>query len=104
MKITSIRIKKGHYDNENLLGIASVQFDNCLIIHDLKIVQLKNKRIVSFPNRKIKKYVYDENGSVVQNFEYSDIVHPSTKEFRDYIEKEIFKIYDAEVRGGESNE
>ena len=57
MKITSVRIKKNNSDNNNtLLGIASVQFDNCLIIHDVKLIQLENKRIVSFPNKKVKKY------------------------------------------------
>ena len=32
-----------------------------------------------------------------QNFEFTDIVHPSNKEFRDYVETELFKIYDSEV-------
>ena len=30
------------------------------------------------------------------DFEYADIVHPSNKTFREYIETELFKIYDTE--------
>lgn len=102
MKITSIRIKKNNSSDSTLLGIASVQFDNCLIIHDIKLVQLKDRRIVSFPNKKAKKFTFDESG-YNENFEYTDIVHPSNQEFRKYIEEELFKIYDAEV-GGNINE
>lgn len=99
MKITSVRIKKTNSDNETLLGVASVQLDNCLVINDLKLVQLKDKRIVSFPNKKVKKYIFGEDG-YSENYEFTDIVHPTNKEFRDYIEQELFKIYDSEIGGG----
>ena len=94
MKITSVRIKKSH-NSGTLLGLASLQFDDCLVIHDIKLIQLENKRIVSFPNKKVKKYKSDENG-YSENYEYSDIVHPSNSEFRQYIQEELFKIYDLE--------
>lgn len=97
MKITSIRIKKNNLTTNNrLLGTASVEFDNCFTVHDIKLVQLPNKRFVSFPNKRVKKYIVNEDG-YNQNYEYTDIAHPSSKEFRDYIESELFKIYDAEV-------
>lgn len=103
MKITSVRIKKNNTENNKpLLGIASVQFDDCLIVHDVKLIQLEDRRIVSFPNKKVKKYMVNEDG-YEQNFEFSDVVHPSNKEFRQYIEEELFKIYDTEL-GGVDNE
>lgn len=99
MKITSVRIKKNNKENEPLLGIANIQLDDCLVIHDIKLVQLENgKRIISFPNKKVKRYTID-NGDYEESYEYSDIVHPSNKEFRAYIEAELFKIYDKETRG-----
>lgn len=101
MKITSIRIKRNKTNDDALLGIASIQFDDCFIIHDIKLVQLKDKRIISFPNKKVKRYTLDEDG-YKENIEFTDIAHPSNKEFRDYIEQELFKIYDKEV--GEENE
>lgn len=101
MKITSIRIKKNH-SSETLLGTASVQLDDCLVIHDIKLIKLDGKRIISFPSKKVKKYKF--NGSnYTENFEYSDIVHPSNSEFRQYIQDELYKIYDMETEKGDIN-
>lgn len=102
MKITSIRIKKNNNKDSNTLGIASIEFNNCFIVHDIRLVQLKDKRIISFPNKKVKKYSVSGD-SYNEIFEYSDIAHPSTKEFREYIQQELFKIYDNEI-GGRLNE
>ena len=102
MEITGIRIKKNTRRNDQLLGVASIQLDNCLIIHNIKIVQLKDKRVVSFPNKKIKKYDATLDGEYVEKYEYSDIVHPSNTEFRNYIETEIFKYFD--MNEGAENE
>lgn len=102
MKITSIRIKKNNNPDSSLLGIASIQFNDCFIVHDIRLVQLEDRRIISFPNKKVKKYTASENG-YSENFEYSDIAHPSNREFRDYIQTELYKIYDSEV-GGNINE
>lgn len=95
MEITSVRIKRNNNGDGRLLGVASVQFDNCLVVHDIKLVQLQDKRMLSFPNKKVKKYVV-EDGEYNENFEFSDVVHPSNSEFRHYIETELFRIYDME--------
>lgn len=102
MKITSIRIKKNHKDNI-VLGVASVQLDDCLVIHDIKLINNNGKRLLSFPNRKTKRYVY-ENGEYSEQDTYADIVHPSNSEFRQYLEKEIFMVYDNELKEDTVNE
>jgi len=102
MKITSIRIKRNIKANENYLGTASIQLDDCLIIHGIKLYEVKGKRIVSFPNKKIKKCDVVLEGGYKEKYEYSDIVHPSNAEFRNYINSEIFKYYD--LGGGTENE
>lgn len=95
MKITSIRMKKNNIDNNNkILATVSIQLDDCLVIHGIKLVQLKDKQIVSFPNKKILKYE-SQNGNITQNYEYTDIVHPSNKEFREYVQNEIIKVYNS---------
>lgn len=94
MQITSVRIKKTN--NDKVLGIASIQLDNCLVIHGIKLIQLEDKRIISFPNKKIKKYEVNDNGEYVTKDEYTDVVHPSNSEFRKYIEEALFEIYDKE--------
>lgn len=100
MKVTSIRIKRNSKPEDQLLGVASIQLDDCLIIHGIKLLQLKDKRVVSFPNKKIRKYDVINNGNYEEKYEYTDIVHPSNAEFRHYIEDEIFKYYDM---GGDTN-
>lgn len=93
MQITSVRIKK--VNNGNVLGVASIQLDNCLVIHGIKLVQLKDKRVISFPNKKVKKYEVVD-GKYEMKDEYTDVVHPSNQEFRKYIEDALFEIYDNE--------
>lgn len=100
MEITSIRIKKNNSGTQPL-GVASIQLDNCLVIHDIKLVENNGKRLLSFPNKKTKKYVM-ENGEYSEVNTYTDIVHPSNTEFRNYIETEIYKVYDNEVKKGDS--
>lgn len=102
MEITSIRIKKNNNETQPL-GIASIQLDNCLVIHDIRLIENNGKRLLSFPNRRTKKYVM-ENGTYSEVNSYTDIVHPSNTEFREYLEKEIYKVYDNENKEDNSNE
>ena len=45
-----------------------------------------------------------ENGTYSEVNSYTDIVHPSNTEFREYLEKEIYKVYDNENKEDNSNE
>lgn len=101
MVITSIRIKINKLGYGSL-GTASIQLDNCLFIHNIKLYEYKGKRYLSFPNTKMKKDIY-ENGEHKVRYEYSDLVHPSNTEFRRYVEDEVFKIYDMEVNNSEQS-
>lgn len=94
MTITSIRVKKNN-NGGSTLGVASVQLDNCLVIHDIKIIDNNGKRLLSFPSKKTKRYVM-ENGEYSEKNSYMDIVHPSNSEFRQYLQDEILKVYDSE--------
>lgn len=102
MKITSIRIKKlNSPKNHCVLGIASIELDNCLVIHDIQLLNVDGKKLISFPSKRVKKYVYsetDHTGEYSQNYEYTDIVHPSNQEFRTYVQDTLFNIYESEVK------
>ena len=102
MEVTGIRIKKVN-SGSAVLGYANVQLDNCLVIHDIKLVNKNGKRILCFPNKKSKRVIM-ENGKYSEVNTYMDIVHPSNSEFRAYLEDEIFKIYDSELKGVNHNE
>lgn len=100
MKITNVRLKIiNNVGNTNtLLGTASIQLDNAIVIHDIKLIEMKDgKRVLSFPNKKVKKYQASEDGDKfdVVN-EYTDLVHPSNQETREYLEQQLFDLYDEE--------
>ena len=84
MKITEIKINIVRNQNP-LKAFASITIDNCLAIHDLKIIKTESKVFVAMPSKKIT----DE----AQQQKYKDIVHPINKEARDQIEKLILDKY-----------
>lgn len=76
MKITGVTVRK-RYDSGPLKAILSLTFDNCFALHDVKIVEVGGKEMVVMP------YRMTDHGA-------KDIAHPINKEFRAYIEGEIF--------------
>lgn len=81
MKITDIRIRKT-FDDGNLKAIASVTVDDCLVIHEIKVVKGDNRMFVAMPSRR------DESGV------YRDIIHPITATARAAFEKIILAAYE----------
>ena len=81
MNINEVKIRKVFPDG-NLKAIVSITIDNCLAIHDIKIIQGAERLFVAMPNRK------DENDI------YRDIVHPIDSETRDKFERIILAAYE----------
>ena len=96
MEITSVKVKKNNNNDGRALGIASIQLDNCLVIHDIKIVINKGKRELCFPSKEVRRNAF-KNGEYLEEYKYLNLVHPSNQEFRQYLEDEIFKVYDLEI-------
>ena len=80
MKITNIELRAPKKNKGNLKAYVDITFDDCLVIHNAKVVEGKNDLIVCFPSTKIKKT-------------YKDIIHPITSEFRKYITDEVIAKY-----------
>ncbi len=82
MKITDIKIRKIFDENDTRLkAIISVTIDNCLAIHDIKVIESDDRLFIAMPSRK------DENGI------FRDIIHPIDAEARREIEDEILTEY-----------
>ena len=79
--ITDVRIRK-IFSEDNLKAIVSIVIDDCLAIHEIKIIQGTERLFVAMPSRK------DENGI------YRDIVHPIDSETRDEFERIILVAYE----------
>ena len=83
MQITDIKIRK-LFDEGPMKAIVSVTFDGQLALHDIKVINARDKFFVVMPSRKNP----DET--------YRDIVHPINSEFRGMLERQIIDAYKAE--------
>lgn len=83
LNITEVRIKK--IDKGDLLAAASICIDNCFIVNEIKLLNGKNGRFISFPNRKLK------NKDIRKNFSYP-INNETRLQLLDAISEEYDKI------------
>ena len=91
MKITDIKIRKTFTEGP-MKAIASVTFDNQLVVHDIKIIYAKEKYFIVMPSRKNP----DDT--------YRDIVHPINAEFRTILEDAVKAAYDSEIELAQNTE
>ena len=83
MQITDIKIRK-FFDEGPMKAVVSVTFDNCLAVHDVKIIYAREKYFVVMPSRK------NPAGT------YRDVVHPINAEFRGELERTLIDAYHAQ--------
>lgn len=86
MKITEIRMSILASKDNCVKAVAGIVLDDMIAIHGIKIVQLKNKTIVSMPSRK------DDDGKWV------DLVHPINHDMRKYIDENILTRFYALIQ------
>ncbi|WP_428059736.1 septation regulator SpoVG [Candidatus Avelusimicrobium stercoris] len=84
MKITEVRI---HLMGEDRLkAFASVTFDDSFVVRNMKIVEGTKGVFLCMPSRKLP------DGT------HKDMVHPINQEFREYLEENILKAYEEELK------
>ncbi len=88
MKITDIKIRK-LFDDGPMKAIASITFDGQLAVHDIKVINARDKFFIVMPSRKNA----DDT--------YRDIVHPINAEFRAMLEKEVIEAYNEALAAAE---
>ena len=81
MEITDIRIKRVESDNK-LKAYVTITFDNCFVVHNLKIIMGQFGRFVAMPSRKTR------------DGEFKDIAHPINSDFRRKIQERILEEFD----------
>jgi stage V sporulation protein G len=80
MEITEVKVFPVD-DGGRLKAYATLVFDDCFIIRDLKVIQGDEALFVSMPSRRKK------DGS------FRDIVHPLNAEMRSLVEESIISEY-----------
>jgi stage V sporulation protein G len=87
MEITEVKVYPVT-DNEKLKGYATIIFDNCFVVRDLKIISGTSGLFVAMPSKKKKEGTY------------RDIAHPLNSETRKMIEDAVIREYEREMSGG----
>ena len=80
MSITEIKIRRAFAEGR-LKAVVSVTLDNCIAIHELKIIQGNDRLFVAMPSR------MDDNGV------FRDIIHSITFSTREAIENAVLNAY-----------
>ena len=86
MIITDIKIRKVFSNDGPMKAVVSVTFDDALALHDIKVINTRDKYFIVMPSRK------NPDGT------FRDIVHPINSDFRHALEEEVLDAYFAEVK------
>jgi stage V sporulation protein G len=82
MEITDIRVRKVSGEGK-LKAYVTVTFDDCFVVHNVKIIEGKSGVFIAMPSRKTRAG------------EYKDVAHPIHPEFRAALQEKILKKYDS---------
>ncbi|NQT95674.1 MAG: septation protein SpoVG family protein [Candidatus Omnitrophica bacterium] len=123
MDITEVRIFKRNSEDKKLKAFATITFDNCFVVRNIKVIEGNKGLFVAMPSRKIKeacpkcafknparsKYcgqcatampaapppaTSDDRNQ--RQSEHRDIAHPITAECREMIQKKVLEAYEVE--------
>lgn len=81
MEITDIRIRRVSADGK-LRAYVTVTFEDCFVVHNVKVIEGKNGAFIAMPSRKTK------------TGEYKDVAHPINSDFRGLLQKKILEEYE----------
>ena len=79
-------------ENCNLPIAVSVTFDDCLAVHDIKVIYARERYFIVMPSRK------NPDGT------YRDIVHPINANFRTELEEAVIDAYHVQLVAAEHDE
>ena len=88
MQITDIKIRK-FFDEGPMKAVVSVTFDDCLAVHDIKVIYARERYFIVMPSRK------NPDGT------YRDIVHPINSRFRAELEESVIDAYHVQLVAAE---
>lgn len=96
MQITELRIRKVTGEGK-LRAYVTITFDNCFVVHNVKIIEGKDGLFIAMPSKK------------TATGEYKDVAHPISPDFRAELQKRILddynsgKVIEASASDGENS-
>lgn len=128
MEITEVKVFLKEGQDKKLKAYATLTFDNCFVVRNVKVIDGNKGLFVAMPSRKMKdpcpkcnfrnavrsKYCNQCGASLPQTepkpafaaddparqSEHKDIAHPITAECRDYIQKKVLEAFESEKKRG----
>lgn len=91
MQITDVKVRK-LFDEGPMRAIVSVTFDGQLAVHDIKVINARDKFFIVMPSRKNP----DDT--------YRDIVHPINAQFRATLEAAVIEAFNEALENAEAVE
>ena len=88
MQITDVKVRK-LFEEGPMKAVVSVTFDGQLAVHDIKVINARDKFFIVMPSRKNP----DET--------YRDIVHPINAQFRGMLENAVIAAYESALAEAE---
>lgn len=85
MEITNVHIYKAKIQNK-LKAYATVTFDDCFVVHDIRIIEGNGGLFICMPSRK------DRNG------EFINIAHPIDNNFREKLSEALLNAYNNSLK------
>lgn len=129
MEITEVRIFPKEGQDKKLKAYATITFDNCFVVRNVKVIDGTKGLFVAMPSRKVKepcpkcgfrnavrskfcnqcgatlpqtdpKMMMHNPDDPAKQSDHKDIAHPITAECREYIQKKIIEAYENDKRQG----
>ncbi len=80
INITDVKVRRLAEEGK-MKAVVSITFDNMFVVHDIKVIEAKEKLFVAMPSRKTPEG------------EFKDIAHPINAEMREILQKKIIEKY-----------
>ena len=84
MNITDVRVRIVKKEDSKLKAVASVTFDDCFVVHDIKVIEGSEGFFIAMPSRKTGEG------------EYKDVAHPIKTETREELIRIILNAFEEE--------
>lgn len=88
MLITVIRIRRMENSETKMRGVASLNLDNMVVIHDIKVLEANGKVFLAMPNKQTKVGTF------------KDVVHPINASVREAFERLIIGGFEKAEKDG----
>ena len=80
INITDVKIRKTSEEGK-MKAVVSITFDNMFVVHDIKVIEAKDKLFVAMPSRRTPEG------------EFKDIAHPINAQMREVLQSSILEKY-----------